>query len=661
MSGSVGATGSAVPHTVRNTDSASFVFPPHTVSQPFLSPSGDSTVSSSTAETAILPPDFASFRDSVQSSLDNMQNQLNDVTRMTHNLEANVQLGLNTRFGTMSARLMEFQLGIERILMDESSKSRDALIGIRQTLREEFTSLRDRSSLPSGNFSSASAPPYRSTSHMGTFRNSPPDQFSSRNSSPLSIHSHESRTDSSRSVATVLLGSSPAMDSSRVVIDISLTKMEPTGRISDYDSSRKFLLDFRRYRQAGGSKKLSTLLQVPLDPKKPLISNFSSLFFGFDDNFLHNDEYIEQQLISVFPETLSTLNVTSRLRNLCMSETEQMDPKKLIDFLDNFLSIYRFYGSEFQRKYDNDEHKWNTALCKLFCQLIRPSYLPARLDIEGIYEFATLQQQFRTKVLQYQNSQQLSGKPGHSITDKTVSCRNCKHPHHVNDCRKPCTHSLCKDLPHHSAKDCSNWRSNKSKNPPTSTSSPSKVSVAPASKAKKVTTSSSVVSSILPDTEVIFDSGSAVTTLPSSTFLSRTSTIPIPPLKVETADGSIHTSESTGIFQGLPSHVLPSFPDILICLSDYLSQGRIAIIDSSAMHIFAKTLSIDNFIDQFRSKFIHDSIITVPVKDKIYSVPVTEFSSSSVINNESVLATLPSLPFSPAYVVRNYETANFTN
>jgi hypothetical protein len=47
-------------------------------------------------------------------------------------------------------------------------------------------------------------------------------------------------------------------------------------------------------------------------------------------------------------------------------------------------------------------------------------------------------------------------------------------------------------------------------------------------------------------------------------------TSPIPHLKVETADGSIHTSELTGIFQGLPSHMLPNFPDILICLKDVL-------------------------------------------------------------------------------------------
>ena len=70
-----------------------------------------------------------------------MQNQLNNVTQMTHNLEANVQLGLNTRFGAMSARIMEFQFEIERILVEELSKSRDDILGLRQTLREEFTSL----------------------------------------------------------------------------------------------------------------------------------------------------------------------------------------------------------------------------------------------------------------------------------------------------------------------------------------------------------------------------------------------------------------------------------------------------------------------------------------------------------------------------------------
>ena len=205
------------------------------------------------------------------------------------------------------------------------------------------------------------------------FRDSPPDHISSRHTSPLSVISHDSRTDSSPSIATLLLGSSPRMDSSRVVIDLSLKTMKPTGRISDYDSSRKFLLDFHRYRQSGGSKKLSTLLQVPLDPKKPLVSNFSSFFSEFDDNYLFNDGYIENKILSVFPETLAALNVNTRLRQLCMQETDKIDSKKLIDFLDNFLSIYRYYGSEFKRKFNNDEDKWNRALCKLFCQLICPS------------------------------------------------------------------------------------------------------------------------------------------------------------------------------------------------------------------------------------------------------------------------------------------------
>jgi hypothetical protein len=33
---------------------------------------------------------------------------------MTHHLESNVQIGLNTRFGTMSARIMEFQIDIKK-------------------------------------------------------------------------------------------------------------------------------------------------------------------------------------------------------------------------------------------------------------------------------------------------------------------------------------------------------------------------------------------------------------------------------------------------------------------------------------------------------------------------------------------------------------------
>ena len=129
----------------------------------------------------------------------------------------------------MSARIMEFQFEIERIL------EADALLGIRQTLREKFTSLRARPPLPSDNFSPALAPPYRSTStkmDMGTFRESLSDHLSLRHSSPLSV-----RSDSSPSVALVLLGPSPHMDSSRVVIDLSLKTIELTGRISDYDSS----------------------------------------------------------------------------------------------------------------------------------------------------------------------------------------------------------------------------------------------------------------------------------------------------------------------------------------------------------------------------------------------------------------------------------------
>ena len=97
-----------------------------------------------------------------------------------------------------------------------------------------------RSSMSSGNIPPASAPSHRSTSNLGDFRDFPPsfpDNFSSRHSSPMSVRSTDYRLESP-SVAAVLLGLSPPMDSSRVVIDVSLKTMEPTCRIDDYDSSR---------------------------------------------------------------------------------------------------------------------------------------------------------------------------------------------------------------------------------------------------------------------------------------------------------------------------------------------------------------------------------------------------------------------------------------
>ena len=96
-------------------------------------------------------------------------------------------------------------------------------------------------------------------------------------------------------------------------------------------------------------------------------------------------------------------------------------------------------------------------------------------------------------------------------------------------------------------------------------------------------------------------------------------------------------------------------------MSDYLSQGRLAITDSTSMQILNKIFSNDDAIDRFRSKFVTDSVITVPVKDKIYSAPITKFTSASVIKHASVSSPLlSSLSFSPAYVVRNYETAHFS-
>ena len=142
--------------------------------------------------------------------------------------------------------------------------------------------------------------------------------------------------------------------SAQLVLDLSLAEFEPRGKIIDFDTCRHFLFVFHRYKELAGSKKLSTLLQVPFDSKRPICCNFSSLFFEFDANYLLDDVNIEKTLCSIYPETLSAVNVNPRLKQLSMQDTDRMDPTKLIDLLDTFLATFRYYGSEFQRKYDTE-------------------------------------------------------------------------------------------------------------------------------------------------------------------------------------------------------------------------------------------------------------------------------------------------------------------
>ena len=93
--------------------------------------------------------------------------------------------------------------------------------------------------------------------------------------------------------------------SSRVALDLSLKQFEPKGTIMDVESCQQFLRDFHRCKNLGGSKHLSTLLQVPSDPKVSFISMFSSLLYDFSTKFLLDDIYVENQLLQLFPSTLS--------------------------------------------------------------------------------------------------------------------------------------------------------------------------------------------------------------------------------------------------------------------------------------------------------------------------------------------------------------------
>ena len=111
--------------------------------------------------------------------------------------------------------------------------------------------------------------------------------------------------------------------------------------------------------------------------KDQFVVIFHRYFFEFDYHHLLDDVYIENKQCSIYPETLSAVNVTSRHKQLRMQDTDIMDPTKLIDLLDTSLATFRYFGSEFQRKYET-EVQWNKELCKLFSSLVRPSDLPIR-------------------------------------------------------------------------------------------------------------------------------------------------------------------------------------------------------------------------------------------------------------------------------------------
>ena len=137
----------------------------------------------------------------------------------------------------------------------------------------------------------------------------------------------------------------------------------------------------------------------------------------------------------------------------------------------------------------------------------------------------------------------------------------------------------------------------------------------------------------------------------------------MPSFEVVTADGMVHYPTFKGTFQDLSSYVLPHFKDILIHLSNYLSQNRITIVGSTSMQIFDKSVFLDTAIAKLHKQYVTDQVITAPVKDKIYTVPLQRFSSVPIRNTNSMTSSLPSSSISSAsvYVIGNYKKAHFTS
>ena len=197
-----------------------------------------------------------------------MQTQLNKIDLLTQNLETNFHIRLNNRFGVLSARLHDFQSDIEKypnsqffamnFLVFDVMFEWISMIFVNQLGSVRIHPIRLLLDPHRGSFS-------RATSEWGTVdfspicHNYPLFTQNSCNSSPISVLSHESVSSYFSSDCAVLMATSLFPCG----LDLSLKQFEPKGTILDVESCKNFLRDFHCYKDFGGSKHLSTLLQVP--------------------------------------------------------------------------------------------------------------------------------------------------------------------------------------------------------------------------------------------------------------------------------------------------------------------------------------------------------------------------------------------------------------
>jgi len=146
------------------------------------------------------------------------------------------------------------------------------------------------------------------------------------------------------------------------------------------------------------------------------------------------------------------------------------------------------------------------------------------MNLDGIYNFNILQKQFRTKILQFQITQQMSGTTVLSL--RQINCKNCNLFNHIRDCRKYCKKSFCTDLPSHSADKCINWHPQHPK--------VSLPSISEFSRVLSVNTPSPA--SVSTHLDAIVDSTSAITASPSPKLLSNSPLHMTPPLLMVLAE-----------------------------------------------------------------------------------------------------------------------------
>jgi hypothetical protein len=246
-------------------------------------------------------------------------------------------------------------------------------------------------------------------------------------------------------------------------------------------------------------------------------------------------------------------------------------------------------------------------------------------------------------------------------TSAPTACRNCKLTNHATrDCTKPCTKRDCVTAFNATlSKDPNAVIHRRCDCPPTPKPSSSTPQHRPTpQKSQRRGTNQVKASTANPDSQVvIIDSGSGVTTVPTLTLLDSSPRRPTNPMVLQTASSEEICPTLIGDFRGIDAHLVPDFNNIILGLSDLLTNN-FALATDKDMVVFSKNKRNKKLFKEFRDSIIQSVKFTANVIDGVYQIGLEDLPKTLNSNQHD---SSPTMLHRMANVIHRYQTANFSS